>query len=271
MKNVPRNPSYLYLKIFIIILVFLTIGTTLIRLFQLLNHKTFTPEFYSVAIIGETNTAVHSFIKDQNGERLSILHVLNTKQSLSKYSLLEKSIMLGIPLSASMEVEGDQDDVFTFSNTLAHVFGKKERLSQRIGDIDYLFMYLKTKKVSNDSISEKKVAFDAIRTGSVDPGELSDLFRSEMITNEKISISVINASSKPGIAKKVADMLEIVGYYVISIDSADVRDGTTVEQVSSNKDFVFSYLFGFPKPVITDTAKIEDVKIIVGRDSVKNL
>lgn len=270
MKGNSQNPSFVYLKIFLVVFLLLTLGTMISRVYQLLKNKTFDERFYAVAMVGQNTTEVISFTKNDSQIKISKLHIENTNELLKNKSLFEKSFILGIPLSASIEVNKKSSDILILPNILAHVFGKKEVGSQRIGDIDYLFMYLALKKINPEEIVEKKVHIQDLQNKTVNPDELSELFRSDSIVNQKLSISIINTSGVGGAARRIADILEMTGYYVISVDSDELQDNTSVEMSSTKESFLFSYLFGV-EPRIIEKNRLEDVKVIIGRNAFKDL
>lgn len=269
MKSNPPNPSYVYLKIFLIIFSLLTVGTVITRSYHLFRNKTYDERFYSVALIGESDTEIVTMTRNNTKTNVSKLHIQNTEKSLQGKTLFEKSIILGIPLSASVDSEMSSNELFSLPNTLAHLFGKREVASQRIGDIDYFYLYLATKNVSEKEIVEKKVLFNDIVEKLVDPVELYELFRSDEIVNQKLSISVINSSGVSGAARRVADMLEMSGYYVISVESAELEESTRVEK-SNDDQFLFTYLFT-AEPKVVEKDRLEDIKIIIGKNAFGDL
>lgn len=270
MKSNSSNTSFIYLKIFMIIFLILTIGTIFIRSYHLFRNKTYDSRFYSVALIGEKNTEI-MVVRQSNAELgISKLYIENTNKSLDGKTLFEKSVVLGVPLSAAVKTDHGSSELFSVSSVLSHLFGKKEQASLRISDIDYLYIARASQKASNENMVEKKVQFEDLQKRSIDPKELAELFRSDDIVNQKLSVSVINSSGMPGVARSVANMLEMTGYYVISVDSSDLQTNTSVEVSSADDYFIFTYLFD-TEPTISEGNRLEDVKINVGKDAFGNL
>ncbi len=161
------------------------------------------------------------------------------------------------------------ESIFSLKNSVSALFKSSSIKKNRVGDLDLLLMYIAISQTSKDQVQEKNVNVKDLLENRIDPKELSDLFKREEIINAKTSVSIINASGVDGVAKKVALMLSNEGYYVISIDSADIQD--PIEITVSDKDLLFnrSYLFSVI-PQISSQTNLEDIKIVIGRNIVKS-
>ena len=131
-------------------------------------------------------------------------------------------------------------------------------------------MYLSLRKISENNVIQKNIDYQDIKIQTIDPKDFIELFKNESIFNQKVSVSVINASGVPGLAKRVADMLEATGYYVINVDSGEIKNESSVIINNDTKEFMFSYLFDVT-PTVTGRGGIEDVYIVLGRDIAEKL
>ena len=267
--NSSANPSFLYLKIFIGIFILLSLITLLIRSINLIEHKTFNSNGYNVLLLGENDAEVLSFTKDRGVRKMVRLHVTGGGKALAKKSLLSSSMLLGVPLDGAISSDAGLDEVFSFKNSFSALFKSSHIKKNRVGDLDFLLVYAAISRTSKDEIFEKKVDVTDLLEERIDPKEFSDLFKREEIINAKISVSIINASGVSGVAKKVAAMLANEGYYIISIDSADIQDPLEITVSDKYPIFNRSYLFD-AVPQISQQTNLEDIKIVIGKNIVKS-
>lgn len=263
------NPSFLYLKIFIGIFLFLSLATLSIRLINLIENKTFRANGYNVLLLGREDAQILSFSKDRGVRKMVRLHVAGGGTAFVGKSLLGDSMLLGVPLDGSISSSENFESIFSFKNSVSALFKSSSIKKNRVGDLDLLLMYIAISQTSKDQVQEKNVNVKDLLENRIDPKELSDLFKREEIINAKTSVSIINASGVDGVAKKVALMLSNEGYYVISIDSADIQDPIEITVSDKNLFFNRSYLFNVI-PQVSQQTNLEDIKIVIGRNIVKS-
>jgi len=267
--NNSTNPSFLYLKIFVGIFLLISLVTLSIRLVNLIENKTFSSNGYNVLLLGNKDAQILSFSKDRGVRKMVRLHIAGGGIAFEGKSLLGDSMLLGVPLDGMISSSESLESIFSLKNSVNALFKSSDVKKNRVGDLDLLLIYIAISQTSKDQVQEKNVNVKDLLENRIDPKELSDLFKREEIINAKTSVSIINASGVDGVAKKVALMLANEGYYVISIDSADIQDPIEITVSDKNLFFNRSYLFSVI-PQISSQTNLEDIKIVIGRNIVKS-
>lgn len=104
--------------------------------------------------------------------------------------------------------------------------------------------------------------FSAFRDGSILDGERAQRDRSE------VTVRVLNGAGVPGLAGRVAEILEGRGYVVGEVGNADARDRTVIQHPPDARADAELVASDIPQEVaLEETSEVTAVTVVLGRDA----
>lgn len=268
MKKKPeKNPLRIYLALLFAVIVITTCITTVMKSVGLVQRRTFTGNEYTVLVFEKTDAEV--IFVSNSPKRVVRLKIENVPKEFQHSSLFEKSLLIGVPLDASISMnDSNSDNIFTLGKSIAYFIKPSYIKSDRLGELDFLKLSRKLSNFSDADIITEKRAFKDFSEGNIDPKELFELFKRDSIINDKTSITVVNASGQNGLARRVELMLEAVGYYIIAVDTQDKQADSRIVFTNPDLKFYYAYLFAL-KPEVSQKQSLEDIRLILGENLIK--
>lgn len=263
-----KHDNFLFLKLFLGFLLLAVFLSLFLKFINQVKKSSFNKNYYNILLLGSKNYLFN--IKDEE-KKLSIFN-LGDLSDLGKENEFRFKIgaALGAPVDAVLTDEGNLlgdnwQDIFS-TKSLYLIFSKRNSfVFYNLNKYDLLQVY---KNLALVSSSRTKV-FDnnLLDQDSWKDIGINDFLKDVNIVNEKISIQIVNASLVNGLGAKIANMLENVGFTILSIDTADEKDRSqiirrTKESYSSKR---LENIFMLPSTV-EDGSSITDITIILGKD-----
>ncbi|MCL5438742.1 MAG: LytR C-terminal domain-containing protein [Patescibacteria group bacterium] len=212
-----------------------------------------------------------SFAPD--AQSLSILKVQGDvdRQSLGKY--------LGIPIDGEIKLSSDKDFSEIRENkdvekALNNYFFKFNKIETNLTVLDIGKLWIFTKKVSPVSINFKEVVVsksDASKEFAIDK-LMSDLFNDKSISDEKVSIQIINSTGVSGLGNRLARLVTNIGGNIVAVNTAD--DVSSISEISYSGDRSYTVkrlakILGY-KDTKKENGGISDIVIRIGKDSLSS-
>lgn len=173
---------------------------------------------------------------------------------------------LEIPTDAKINSQLEISKNNLDSSLLRMSFDFKNQNGLNFIDIFRLFLY--SKSVKNTSIIEKEIgpSTEKINSDSI----ISSLFNDGQISDEKLSIKVINSADVPGLGNRLANFISNMGGNVILVTTGDIKGKSEIQYAENSytTDKLSAVLK--IKKVKKSKNSLADVIIILGKDQENN-
>lgn len=264
MKNPHSAPrGYLYLKLFIFFVIFLTLGISILRGVDTFQDRSFVGNAYTTYYTNGKEGYLVSY--HPPGKKVYLKTKNINSHDLKKYNLLQISQIVGNSVDGVV-VDTKMEDIsgaFSLPVAFKMFFFPGSFYLENVNGVD-AFKY-------NMLLS----SVDLKDTTSASSGDLSEedlelVFRSEDIFNDASSIEVVNGAGVPGLGSEVARALVRRGYNVIAISNAQntVRESYVVVN-RSTPEFVVSPLVHLTGRlgIEGNLSEAADVVVVLGKDA----
>lgn len=182
---------------------------------------------------------------------------------------------LGVPIDATIQTEKSYESINTdVSGTLQEFFFTFPLLQtgMNIVDMGRLWFFARSVPAHNIVVQEASIYTDVDSEKELLIDKLStQLFTDFVLSSERQSIHVVNASGVPGIGNKFARMISNSGGIVVSVTTGDeIVDTSTVSYVGES-----SYTVNRLKKLVKGRAEpmqkrgISDIILTIGKESVQ--
>lgn len=219
--------GFVYLKYFLLVLFLLIAGSLIVKYIQLSRASAFTQSSFTTLVVAKTPYIVRV---DSLTKTIAVVKLQPPKQNDLLTSRMGASYVLGVPLDSIVTYKNGIDfpdfknDFFSFSNMLRS-FNPAIISYKNMNELDSAKLYY----AANFSGMTLTILDGKNQTQSTDNNpdsyntKLYDLLHDTQITNEKVSVEVINSSNVSGVGSKITQMLKNGGYNVIAVRSSDER------------------------------------------------
>lgn len=267
----PEVSNLIYIKIFILVVVLLFVGSLALKGFMMFKARQYTSYSFNTLFVGKNSYLLYV---NSHMNILSMARIKNA-QHLSDSDRVKNSLILGIPIRSIIKTDIPENlsasELLSFAKTMQLVTGNTKARLSGLNKIDIMYMYLVSKGAPNTNINTYTI--DMKNVSDVVDTKLYNFFKDEDVINEKVSIDVVNTTDVSGLGSQFSKMLKTVGFNVVSVTSdSEVEHSQVVSRVDKD-DVTYRALesfLAFPT-VFKDEASIADITIILGNDIKKNL
>lgn len=259
--------SFLYLKIFIVAIVLLILGSISVKIYSELRNSSFKSNSFSVLYLGKETYLLNV---DKKGKRFTFIKLGNINGKLKGKNTLEMSLIIGAPVNAviqdkrSQQTFGNSNDVLTLSHEIELLTGADGISLKRMNAYDvYKFMNVarsaKKENVHNETIKNlQQTGIDQI---------LSDLLRDSVVHESSLTVEVINETGINGLANVFSQMLSNGGFNVIEVRSSGADEASQIHYNKPQNDVVDS-LFSITsfEEKTPNVSSVADISIFLGND-----
>lgn len=272
-KKKLTDSSFIYLKIFLILVIVLIGAFLIFRGAKLIQESTFKKQAFTLLILSQKSYVV---AVNNSTKTLAILSLEKDREKLSTRNKLKNSILLGIPINALIVYKNNyrfsdfDKEFFSFKNITSVAFDSFQHKLIDANALDIFKIYFSAKTVKE--MNRAQLSVDSLSELQNKESLITNTFSNRIIFNEKNSIEVINRANVDGLATRVAKMLTHVGFNVISITSADeIPASKMIFRIDANNttDELVQFF-----PVFSERKKdtgIADITIILGKDFAQDI
>lgn len=192
---------------------------------------------------------------------------INTNAPLDKIGAVLK-----IPIDGKIEAKGESDsnDVEeTMHNVLLH----PKSFSTSLTVIDIARLWFFTKSLPKHAFIKKTISLprnqDLINELEIDK-IVAELFNDKAITEEKLSIQIVNATGVSGLANRATRLISNMGGNVVLLSTAEDSIATSEILYIGEKTYTVEKLSSVLGIALKEskTAQLSDIIIIIGKDKV---
>jgi hypothetical protein len=262
--NKPKGSQSLSTAIAFFVVVGLLIGASILfKIYGIYQKSIYdSSQQFSVAISTQVPKKSELVSVSADKKTVSVLKVMGES---GKNELVKK---LAIPIDATIQLNSKDDSFFTqnidsqFFFSLLHFRNLKTNLTV----IDLFRLFVITKTVSNQTITVKDITLpqDEVQIDKL----VSSLFSDPLITNEKISIQISNATQVSGLGNKLSRVLSNMGANVVAISTADTPASSSAFSYADENSYTVKRLGNILqyKKQKMDKPGISDIIITIGKD-----
>lgn len=266
-KRESKGPlSYIfYFVVFVILCVVLAVITRAVFIFQ---KSTFSTSSYSVLVSSKNPFLISYNVAPYN---ISVVK-LPYKRFKNK---TQESIFLSIPIDG--EIRSSQkissDSFLRTGNFISTIFHPLLYSYEGMTILDNLRIQwgISTIKQRNIQTFMLKISQKNNIMG-MSGGEVYDAFKDPEIINEGLSVQIVNATNKNGLAGDTGLVLKNTGLNVISIVSSDEKKNSVINAAQSSYTATrISHILEIPVKVNPAWHSISDLQIVIADDFAKRL
>lgn len=253
----------LYFFLIVGIFIFIALGIRFIFLYQ---KSTFNTSGYSVLVVSH-----RPFIMsiEKNLKQITIIDVPNVKGSL-----LEKSLLWGIPIDAQIESGNlNSRDIFSLNQIFSQIFKPWNYKYHGMNMLDGLRITFFSSSIPRKNIKYLKIAVskDGEISGATSD-QIYEAFKDSQVLDDQKSIEIVNSTSITGLAGFLGRVLKNLGGNVVSIRSGEERDFSSVEAISNSETLKrISRVTEINSHVDQNFSSVADIQIILGKDFGKKI
>jgi hypothetical protein len=269
-KDHARKLSTTSYLVWFIVFVGIFIGVALTaRIIFLFQKGTFVTSSYSVFVVNEDSYIV-AFSKSS-----SKLAYISVPVDLDK-NRLGKSLSLGVPIDGEINGKSgvlEKNKFPSIALIFSIIFRPWEFTYKNMTLIDSLNLVYRLLPINKGEIGNYKLSLS--EEGELE-GILSktiyDIFKDPEIINEGMSVSIVNATGRNGLASAVGKIIGNIGGNVVELSSE--KENNISEITASNNSTTLkriSRLLEIKPEMKENKGAISDIKIILGSDFLKRI
>jgi hypothetical protein len=269
-KEDARKLSTTSYLVWFIVFVGIFIGVALTaRIIFLFQKGTFVTSSYSVFVVNEDSYIV-AFSKSS-----SKLSYISVPVDLDK-NRLGKSLSLGVPIDGEINGKSgvlEKNKFPSIALIFSIIFRPWEFTYKNMTLIDSLNLVYRLLPINKGEIGNYKLSLS--EEGELE-GILSktiyDIFKDPEIINEGMSVSIVNATGRNGLASAVGKIIGNIGGNVVELSSE--KENNISEITASNNSTTLkriSRLLEIKPEMKENKGAISDIKIILGSDFLKRI
>ena len=263
-KSAPKQKNSLKILIIFIICVSILMFISLTIRTILMIHVSKFQGSHSFSLAIEKQSHVEEIISfDPTADQSTVLQIKNP-QNLNDVDLGRE---FGVIPDERVAVPQDSSIVPDPSTEMNNLFWHINQIKTNITlyDILRLLLFAKSVPLANKRFEVISLPINANDIDKLVSGTLSD----NTLAQENISVQVINASGKAGMANRLARVITNLGGDVVSVITAQsVQDHSQIKYFGKQTYTLqkLSYLLKYPESTL-DSETIADIVIIIGKDS----
>lgn len=251
--------------VFFILVFALIVLSSLFKLAALIKNSRFDAEHSFNVVVYSKTLRVISFSPEN--QSIAVLRLLTNARPV------EIGKTLKIPIDGTIEVLAQND--LSVETMLRNTLFNYKNADTKLTVIDILRLWLFARDVPEQAVVAKE--FSLLEENNLKEEVIdrisSKLFLDTTLSQEKVSIQIINGTGVLGLGTRLARLIQNIGGNVIAVSTADVNFGKS-EILYANKNTYtlqrLSSVLGFKTaPIIK--AEVSDLVIRIGRDSLPSL
>lgn len=216
------------------------------------NHHRF-----NVLLSDSKNIKILSFAPDEN--LISSLQIKDSNNNLDIYKFLE------IPIDATILTDSEN-----FNKDIPSLLGsavlnyKDNHSGLTVVDVIRLLLFAKTVKTESVHSDELATDLDESERDKI----LAALFEDDKISNEKVSIEIINAAGEQGLGNRIARLITNMGGNVLIVSTSSDLENKSYISYKGKKIYTLEKLknlLGF-EMIDKNQQEIGDITIRLGKD-----
>ncbi len=239
-----RIVSFFYLKIFIVVIILIIVGSIAYRLTSEINGASFKNNSFSLLIVAKESKIIYV---DRGAKSVHFLAVGNIERFVKGKNPLEASFALGIPINAILVDQKPPQNVREFTepgNEIRLLFGHNAAY-KKLNRYDIYQLMSVIRGAHKDDIKEIRIdLFNQEHMKEL----VGDAFTDSEIRNRDITIQIDNGTTINGLGSILAMILGKEGYNVISVRTARPEISSYIAYEGEVDSYVSSLqgLTGFP-------------------------
>ena len=245
---------------FVFLLILMSIA---VKTIVLIKNSSFDGQNrFNVGIFQETQTSVVSFSPVTHSITIINLKGRVPGEKVGQY--------IELPIDATLKTRNMVIDKKNLASDMSKILFKFDGKNTSLTIVDALRLWLFAKDVSSGSIYQRDVISSDVQTINA---FASSFFIDSVISNEKTTIEIINATQTYGLANRLAVLVANMGGDVVLVSSSDKSQDNTQVLYSGELNYTVKKLASFlkVKPAASSKRDISDVTIILGNDVLKDL
>lgn len=273
-KKKPETNNIKIAFIFFILVFFLIIVSLLFKLTILIQNSKFDGKHSFILVLNGTKDKANqkqliNFAPDKSS--ISILDVGSKENNIGKF--LEVPIDGNIRIlkneSNSLLREGSNKNIEGLISTA--VFGK-DSYNDNLTILDKIRLLIFAKSIQQHNILYKQISDQDNLSEEMMDKISNQFFSDSLITEEKVSIQIINGTGVSGLGNRLSRLISNIGGNVISVSSSDQEFNTSEISYSTDSYTLqrISKILKFNTSKIKENA-ISDITIKIGKDNIENL
>ncbi|HVZ12679.1 MAG TPA: LytR C-terminal domain-containing protein [Patescibacteria group bacterium] len=265
----PKADSYLYLKILAVFLVFATIASVSVKVFNLVKTSSFNHNSFNVLVLSKDTFVFHL---DTINKKIYVLNVGGSNKALLKKSRIYDSEALGVLIDGVVEARSGVDispnDFVAGKNFSNLLFDSGDYHLQNINALDFLKLYFYSKSADQINYGSQKIDIKNLPQDLLQTVGTS-AFKDQELIDSKASAQVVNATDINGLGTEFAIALKSVGYNIVGVESSDTQDSSVI--MASDKEDIATRRIqdAFALPVKLSQNSDADVVFVIGTDIAK--
>ncbi len=241
----------------------LVVASIAIKTLILIKNSGFDGQHrFNLAVYQTKQVSIISFSPETRS-----ISMLNLKGKLVNNNLGQ---YLKLPIDATLETSDMKIDKQNIANDMSEIFFHYTDKNTSLTIIDALKLWLFAKNIPANFIYQRDAFVnDTLTINSF----ASSFFIDPAISNEKITIEIVNATSVYGLANRLAVLIANIGGDVVLISSSDETQNNSQILYSEDLSYTIKKLSSFLgiKPIKSSKKDIADVKIVLGKDILSKL
>lgn len=246
---------------FFVLVGLLVLGSLVVKLATVVEKSSFDGVHrFTVEFKEKQSSEVVSFAPDTRS--ISILKIQDVSPTLSVGKFL------GIPIDAKVKNSRQEKNVASNLASLLFSYGKVETT---LTPIDILRLWIFSREVPSSSVATKEIS-SSLDGASIDKIS-SSRFVDYTLSQENISIQIVNGTGVSGLGNRLARLITNMGGNVVSVETSDGLIKQSKITYQRKKTYTLEKLIkvlGFPSSFAEEKG-IADVVLTVGEDSVLTL
>jgi len=264
MKRKKQQTKTLNIAIIFCAFVFLLIlMSVIVKSLILIKNSSFDGQNrFNLEVFQKTQVSVVSFSPATHSIAIINIKGKPLNKNIGRY--------IGLSIDATLNANDILIDKKNLASDMSKVLFHFDDKNTSLTIIDALRLWLFAKNVPIDFIYQR----DALENDTLTINSFaSSFFIDPAISNEKITIEVINATQIFGLANRLAVLIANMGGDVVMVSSSDKPQDNSQILYSGDLNYTVKKLASFlkVKPVAFSKRDISDVTIIIGKDVLENL
>lgn len=248
---------------FFVLVGLLLLGSALVKLATLIEKSHFDGAHrFTVEFIPSDKSfaRVISFAPDTRSIAIVTVSNVQAVPHIGKF--------LGVPIDAEVKNIRQEKNVVLQLQSLLFSYGSVETT---LTPIDILRLFLFAKEVPSSSVATREISSSL--DGALIDKISSSLFIDYTLSQENISIQIINATQVSGLGNRLARLITSMGGNVVSVVSKDSSIKQSVISYNTKKTYTLEKLvrvLGFQSS-LSEEKGIADIVLTIGEDGVLTL
>ncbi|RJQ24412.1 LytR family transcriptional regulator [Candidatus Parcubacteria bacterium] len=257
--------TFQYLKIFLLIVLFSILFSLVYKGVKLVTESKFWGSYYNLLVVTPDDYFLLQ-INNSSG-KATLMEAVGLKRKKND-SRFEICMEIGVPCDGLLVYTNARDakgfeNIVTFTSVVNMIFSKKNYQLENMNTLDLVKVYFYLKSVSDNNFYRFK--YDFRKSESL---KMYDLFKNDLIINDKLSLEIINSTSINGLGTNFSEMLKSAGYSVVFVSSSEEKSLSKIIYRVDGNSVTLKYLRNFLNipGEYKNESSIADITVILGND-----